>query len=172
VNLEKFTSSLKTLANWYRKSISDDQKAIFYRKLQHIPGEAFEKIIEDIVENSKAFPTINDIKLGYLTWINENKNRITHLYESTPCDECNGTGMLHYRYFDEKYKYFIPLTAACSLCENWKRTWSHKSRPRMATKAELVKEGYELPPYKRNKKSIPIVTVTEMVDSVADEVPF
>lgn len=63
---DEFLRITTRLLNWFGKSnMKAEQKTLMFQMLEHIPAEAYQGIVSDMIESSKAFPTIGEIKNQY-----------------------------------------------------------------------------------------------------------
>jgi hypothetical protein len=115
--LMNFERDTKRLMAWYKRKLDANQLDVMYNRVRHIPGPAYADIIDSIIEDSRYFPTIVEIKNRYFAWRAAHPEQAIS-YEKTLCLDCHGKGFIWYniRSMDIVYN----VVCRCGACENWK----------------------------------------------------
>lgn len=108
---------------YQRKAPTDRQLDLWWKKLDHIPENAFRVIVDWILDNYERMPAnlVKEVKAGHRVWVAENQGRRPAFSEKKkPCDECGGTGYIWFKAFLKAFGYSANFTAICGRCENWR----------------------------------------------------
>jgi hypothetical protein len=183
---QTFLESLKPLITAFNggKDLTPDQTVMLYKEVRHIPKEAFDWIINQRLKAKKwrygNFPTVDDICKGYWLWQKENPEKIVRR-QLVPCDECEGTGMIYYKYQDPLYvgMFLSETFAYCSKCDNYlyytggnpeNKALKWQGR---ANREQLRAEGYEPLPRPKviGKPSMSIKEAANIATKSVDTLP-
>ncbi|MBW1678375.1 MAG: hypothetical protein JRJ79_17730 [Deltaproteobacteria bacterium] len=184
MKFEEFEANLRTLTTWYRKKLDDDQILLWYKRISHLPLEAWRWIVDTIIDADKFFPTPERVKGLFSDWLREHPERSAQRYEQTWCDDCEGKGYHRIWYQDPRIKGYVvdgraremwySTIVPCSQCQNWKGAFPRSGplKPiKYWTRQALLDAGYILenpktnPPPSRSWNS-----VDEMAEDIA--IPF
>jgi len=76
------------LVKWFRRNLDDDQVLLMFQSLENIPAGAYQKIVTETINNSKTFPTINEIWALYrYKWRDQYPESSTRRYDPNETDE-------------------------------------------------------------------------------------
>lgn len=96
MKIEEFDEEIDKLERFYQKekSITDEQRQIWYRELRNLDIERFRYIVAQIYRTFKFLPKLADIleinaNLGY--------SQVKQEQNINKCKRCNGTGYITYK---------------------------------------------------------------------------
>ncbi len=96
MKIEEFDEEINKIERFYQKekSITDEQRQIWYRELRNLDIERFRYIVAQIYRTSKFLPKLADIleinaNLGY--------SQAKQEQNINKCKRCNGTGYITYK---------------------------------------------------------------------------
>jgi len=125
--MKNFTEQMKRLSNYFGVSINEDQVKAYYQQLYNIPKDALDRIVSKMISSSKPlkshFPTISQFWPLYEAECPSKKYEQVE-FEGTECPECNGEGLIFYKYWSFKNSGVYTSHAACALCQNWKKHYN------------------------------------------------
>ena len=121
---------MKTMTSWYRRSMDEKQHDILFNQVKHIPSAAFKDIIDALINDSKYFPTIQEIKNRYQNWRSAHPEQATG-YEKTLCLDCQGKGFLWTSEFHEALGRNYTYCYRCGSCHNWQGQVHHSVMPEL-----------------------------------------
>ena len=113
-----YAENMKTMTSWYRRSMDEKQHDILFNQVKHIPLPAFKEIVESIINDSKYFPTIQEIKNRFQSWRSAHPDQATG-YERTPCLDCHGKGFIWTLERNEDLQHNYSHVYRCGACNNW-----------------------------------------------------
>jgi hypothetical protein len=95
-----FENGVKTLTSAYgRVKLSPGFLSILWDSVGHIPDEAWNDIVLDIVKTSLRMPTINQILEAWGNWQNDNPNKMAkENYDGNKKCFCKGKGYYDFEY--------------------------------------------------------------------------
>lgn len=110
---QEFSVEIQKMERFYDKSLTSEQKTIWYESLKNLGLVRFKYLIGEIYRTSKFFPSLSDFisldrETGYLP-----PKEI--LNEKVDCDICEGRGFILYYKKVNDYKY--TFVAKCN-CQN------------------------------------------------------
>ena len=143
----KFESAIHNLYEYFdRKPPTFDKKRAVLKRVQYIPDEAVDWIVDKIQDEMDSLPRNigKAFKLNYQAWQSSNTGKV-HTYKQEKCDQCKGTGLLWYSYFDEDFQNDIEKVAVCGDCENWRQFGPLRdSVSYVTTRQELIARGFAI----------------------------
>lgn len=156
---EAFEVEFQKLVTWYKRRLDAGQVDMWFDRIKHIPTEAFSSIVVDCIDNMKYFPTPNEVKELYLTWLQAHpEKRVKESWDTmTDCPECRGAGYFTYwhrieglsgfKVFDLTFPYWYSSIAPCAACQNWKRVFptGRNARPKKFYTRETIYRDGRLP---------------------------
>lgn len=96
MKIEEFDEEINKIERFYQKekSITDEQRQIWYRELRNLDIERFRYIVAQIYRTFKFLPKLADIleinaNLGY--------SQVKQEQNINKCKRCNGTGYITYK---------------------------------------------------------------------------
>jgi hypothetical protein len=157
MRFETFEKNMKNLAEWFGRKLKEKQLEIWFERVSFMPDEAFDEIVDTIIDRMRTFPTPQQVKDLWLDWRRAHPEKLTTRHERSFCSECSGKGYIEVWYRSEKLRYVVvdgqarPIWYSkllpCAKCENWKSFFGGggKSRPnRLWTKSEIEAAGMAL----------------------------
>jgi hypothetical protein len=130
---QKFPSKNKAMASWFQR-------------VNFIPIEAAKWIVKQIQDNKDSLPY--NIGKAFLDGWRDYRKAHPHLfiieYEVTPCNDCNGTGLIFFKELSKKLNRDERFMCKCGSCQNWKRHLGHKVRLPIRTLEQLKQKDYEI----------------------------
>jgi len=140
--LTDFEKNTRTLTTWFKRRLNDEQLDVMYQKLKYIPAPAYKDIVESLVEDSKFFPTIIEIKNRYQGWRFQHPEQVRD-YEQTYCPDCHSKGFIWVKALDIRVGRRYEFVYLCGACQNWKAHAHGKAIP-MKHRASLERDGFEI----------------------------
>jgi len=127
---------------WERVS-SKGKREVYYKSLNALHAAGWEEIVEQAVDNFKAYPTPGELKALYSQWIRDNPHMANLDVVDSECDHCQGFGFFTYlKHQDIGHYEFI---SKCPHCSNMGST---KGLSEMDSH-QLGRLGYEVLPWVR-----------------------
>ena len=124
---------------------------IWFKKVQHIPEAALDFIVNRF-ENERDSIRCNITKVFkeyWQIWLDTHPDKKANSVEQTPCDDCNGTGIIKFWYFEDAFKRYYTTVVRCGRCQNWKRYFGPNTPIPIATKYQIEQNPkniiYEIP---------------------------
>lgn len=174
MHLNDFYSATRRMTTWFRKKMDDDQLDLMFGHLKHIPGEAYNEIVDGVISDSRYFPTINELKNRYHAWRSAHPEKVLP-FEKTECPDCRGTGLLFFIAPDPKMKSSFQFVCRCSACRNWLHHFPPSTEVPAFYRHDLEQRyGADnvMPDLNLYDQRPPRASLKEMVAEVAEEVPF
>ena len=146
---ESFERAIDELYGYFRynKAPAFDTVSRWFEKIKYIPGPAMPWIIDQIEELETLPQNIPRLfKQQWFAYQKAHPEKTIHL--ENYCDECHGTGLLHFRKIENKYglkngqSMKITYVAVCGKCSNWKNHFGSK----LITGGIIKETGGIIPP--------------------------
>lgn len=122
---KQFQTTLNRIGNYFGIKISSDIIREYYNQLYYIEQDIFQEICTKIINDRKPFksnfPTITQFGPLYEA---HNPQSAPSEFEPEECEECNGEGLIYFKFWHFKHGIIYSSHVACSKCNNWKKRYS------------------------------------------------
>lgn len=127
---DDFLRGLEKLNGYYKKPFNSTHADILFSRLSFIPPLAFMDVVDQCIDECRAYPTPGDIKNRWFLWLESHPDKKARP-TITPCAYCDGMGWLEYVATEQGHNWTHPKTrelrdlkyrraARCNHCDNWK----------------------------------------------------
>lgn len=139
---QEFSNEIQKMERFYDKSLTSEQKTIWYESLKDIGLTRFKYLIGEIYRTSKFFPSLSDFisldrETGYLP-----PKEV--LNTKVDCEICEGRGFILYYRNKNDYKYTFVAKCNCQNAINYMKCPSFAevgfTEEELKTKRKLRKE--------------------------------
>jgi hypothetical protein len=143
-----FENAIAELFHFFRFKDQPDESIIeiWHDKVRRIPKEALTWIVEQIEELDTMPRNLPKTMLGlHQVWMRENPDK--SFRQKTNCEDCNGSGFLHFIKNEPDYikgGMDIHFTAICASCQNWEDHLGTSRGALMITKQQLIELDFKM----------------------------
>jgi hypothetical protein len=185
MEFEEFGDVYERIQRWFRPNLNDTQIELYFSELSHFPLRAFHELTGKFIKQRRPIksnlPTIDEYHQEFKTWLKDNPEFITLSYQKQKCDDCNSTGLLHFRRFEENYingGMWVEYTAVCANCNNWRQYFNSKRGKLVITREGIISRGWEIYPkdYPEDRNKFPgspsKSDIKELTKDIGKKIPF
>ena len=146
VETEMFEKQFGRMCAWFNKSQDKIPITLWYERLKNkVPNDAFPAVVDAIIDNSKYFPTPQEVANAGQDWLASHPEKRDVRHE-TYCPECNSTGHIKVNIEEKmgRHKVVRQTLFRCGACTNWEGilgTWlprEHRGRLQANQQIEVL----------------------------------
>ena len=144
MKFEEFDDLAKRIFMYYQRKKPDSyQLTLWFNKIRFIPSVAAQYVFEYITDQRDRIPTNlpKELKAAWSSYLRDNPHKAAK-FNKVPCSDCDGTGLLTFKRFDELYGEPHQFSCLCGSCQNWKRHFDGIAGFALYTKRKLKDMGY------------------------------
>lgn len=176
----EFHISWEVLCHRFNKPLKKELANVYFQRLRHIPSSIFKEIVKNLIDQEKFFPTPMQIKNEYHQYLETNPDKKARKNIS-PCNYCDGSGYLEYRYHNNELNRDYNVACRCGHCENWKENNVPSAWPLFTIK-DIESHGFtvigrtsfniEYTEKEEVRKQKPKRSVAECIGMVGKKMPY
>jgi len=123
----EFQQNMIRLGKYFQVDIAKEIVQAYYDQLYYIEPDVFTKICDRIIADRKPFKSNFPViaQFGPLYESERPKtDRERPVFQESECSECNGEGLLFFKFWSFKNGTVYTSHAACALCQNWRKHYN------------------------------------------------